>query len=86
MGDTKMEGVPNINIEKLAADMAGNTMMDEKQMNDQTHQQIVGFLKTEKLNQFRNLVTSEERIKFIYKYEAYWPLLQVLNYSDKDFS
>ena len=68
---------PDLNVEKLAAEMAGNTMMDEKQMNDQVYAQIIGFLKTDKINQFRALVTAEERIKFIYKHEAYWPLLQV---------
>lgn len=42
-----------MNVEKLAAEMAGNTMMDEKKVNDQTYQQIVAFLKTEKVNAFR---------------------------------
>ena len=72
--------IPDINFEKLAGEMAGlsgNTMIDETQMNDQAYQQIVGFLKTDKLNQFRGLITSEERIKFIYKNEGYWPILQV---------
>ena len=69
--------IPDIDFEKLAAEMSGNTMMDETQVNDQAYQQIVGFLKTDKLNQFRGLASSEERIKFIYKNEAYWPLLQV---------
>ena len=71
--------LPNqFNLEKISSEMGGGAMIDETQMNDQVHQQIVGFLKTEKLNQFRGLVTSEERIKFIYKNEAYWPLLQVI--------
>ena len=43
----------NINVEKLAAELAGNTMLDENSMNDQTYQQIVAFLKSEKINVFR---------------------------------
>ena len=35
----------NINVEKLAAELAGNTVLDENSMNDQTYQQIVAFLK-----------------------------------------
>ena len=42
-----------LNVEKLAAELAGNTMMDETSVNDQTYQQIVAFLKTEKMNMFR---------------------------------
>ena len=42
-----------INVEKLAAELAGNTMMDETSVNDQTYQQIVAFLKTDKMNMFR---------------------------------
>ena len=42
-----------LNVEKLAAELAGNTMMDETSVNDQTYQQIVSFLKTEKMNMFR---------------------------------
>ena len=48
-----MDLPPDLNVEKLAAEMAGNTMMDEKKVNDQTYQQIVAFLKTEKVNAFR---------------------------------
>ena len=44
---------PELNVEKLAAEMAGNTLMDETSVNDQTYQQIVAFLKTEKMNIFR---------------------------------
>ena len=44
-----------INVEKLAAEMAGNTLMDETSVNDQTYQQIVAFLKTEKMNVFRSV-------------------------------
>ena len=43
----------DINVEKLAAELAGNTLMDETSVNDQTYQQIVAFLKTEKMNMFR---------------------------------
>ena len=42
-----------INVEKLAAELAGNTMMDETSVNDQTYQQIVAFLKTDEMNMFR---------------------------------
>lgn len=70
--------IPDIDFEKLAAEMSGNTLIDENQVNDQAYQQIVGFLKTDKMNQFRGLATSEERIKFIYKNEAYWPLIQAI--------
>ena len=42
-----------LNVEKLAAELAGNTMMDETSVNDQTYQQIVAFLKTDKMNMFR---------------------------------
>ena len=48
-----MDLPPDLNVEKLAAEMAGNTMMDEKKVNDQTYQQIVAFLKTDKVNAFR---------------------------------
>ena len=68
----------NMDLGKISSEMGGGAMIDETQMNDQVHQQIVGFLKTEKLKQFCGLATSEERIKFIYKNEAYWPLLQVI--------
>ena len=50
--DLRMENT-EINVEKLAAEMAGNTLMDETSVNDQTYQQIVAFLKTEKMNIFR---------------------------------
>ena len=43
----------NINVEKLAAELAGNTVLDENSMNDQTYQQIVAFLKSDKLKVFR---------------------------------
>ena len=43
----------DLNVEKLAAELAGNTVMDENSVNDQTYQQIVAFLKTEKMNMFR---------------------------------
>ena len=42
-----------LNVEKLAAELAGNTMLDETSVNDQTYQQIVAFLKTDKMNIFR---------------------------------
>ena len=42
-----------INVEKLAAELAGNTLIDETSVNDQTYQQIVAFLKTDKMNKFR---------------------------------
>ena len=42
-----------LNVEKLAAELAGNTVMDETSVNDQTYQQIVAFLKTDKMNMFR---------------------------------
>ena len=42
-----------LNVEKLAAELAGNTIMDETSVNDQTYQQIVAFLKTDKMNMFR---------------------------------
>ena len=42
-----------LNVEKLAAELAGNTLMDETSVNDQTYQQIVAFLKTDKMNMFR---------------------------------
>ena len=42
-----------LNVEKLAAELAGNTMLDETSVNDQTYQQIVAFLKTDKMNTFR---------------------------------
>ena len=42
-----------LNVEKLAAELAGNTMLDETSVNDQTYQQIVAFLKTDKMNMFR---------------------------------
>ena len=76
--------IPDINFKKLSEQMSemsgmgGNTTIDETQINDQAYQQIVGFLKTDKLNQFRGLITAEERIKFIYKNEGYWPILQVI--------
>ena len=44
---------PSVNMEKLAAELAGNTLMDENMMNDQTHQQIIAFLKSDKVNTFR---------------------------------
>ena len=44
---------PSVNMEKLAAELSGNTLMDENMMNDQTHQQIIAFLKSEKVNIFR---------------------------------
>ena len=47
-----------LNVEKLAAELAGNTMMDETSVNDQTYQQIVAFLKTEKMNMFRYSLTN----------------------------
>jgi len=76
--------IPDINFKKLSEQMSemsgmgGNTTIDETQINDQAYQQIVGFLKTDKLNQFRGLITAEERIKFIYKNEGYWPILQAI--------
>jgi len=66
----------NLDMEKIAAHLAGNTMLDENAMNDQTYQQIVSFLKTDKMSTFRSLKTAEDRVKFLYKHEAHWPLLQ----------
>lgn len=51
-----MELPPNINLEKLsemASGMVGNTSMDENSVNDQSFQQIVSFLKSEKMGIFR---------------------------------
>ena len=45
-----------INVEKLAAELAGNTLIDETSVNDQTYQQIVAFLKTDKMNKFRYVI------------------------------
>ena len=76
--DQVLPNIPNnMDLGKISSEMGGGAMLDETKMNDQVHQQIVGFLKTERLRQFCGLATSEERIKFIYKHEAYWPLLQV---------
>ena len=76
--DQVLPNIPNnLDLGKISSEMGGGAMIDETKMNDQVHQQIVGFLKTERLKQFCSLATSEERIKFIYKHEAYWPLLQV---------
>ena len=47
---------PEINVEKLAAELAGNTLIDETSVNDQTYQQIVAFLKTDKMNKFRYVI------------------------------
>ena len=52
ISDSDMDN-PELNVEKLAAEMAGNTLMDETSVNDQTYQQIVAFLKTDKMNTFR---------------------------------
>lgn len=71
----------NIDIEKIAAQFSGNTLLDENSVNDQTYQQIIAFLKTEKLNEFKTLKSAEERVKFIYKHEAHWPLLQSIRKS-----
>lgn len=52
----EMELPPNINLEKLsemAGGMVGNTSMDENSVNDQSFQQIVSFLKSEKMGIFR---------------------------------
>ena len=38
---------------------------------------ISGFLKSEKLKKFSALENREEKIKFIFEHEAYWPLQQV---------
>ena len=43
----------NVDFEKLAQRLAGNTTLDENSVNDQTYQQIVSFLKTDKVNIFR---------------------------------
>ena len=51
-----MELPPNIDLEKLtemAGGMVGNTSMDENSVNDQSFQQIVSFLKSEKMAIFR---------------------------------
>ena len=50
---------PSANMEKLAAELSGNTLMDENMMNDQTHQQIIAFLKSEKVNTFRFVLDLE---------------------------
>ena len=48
-----MELPPNINFEKLSAEMVGNTVLDENSVNDQSYQQIASFLKSEKITIFR---------------------------------
>ena len=51
-----MELPPNIDLEKLsemAGGMVGNTSMNENSVNDQSFQQIVSFLKSEKMSIFR---------------------------------
>ena len=51
-----MELPPNIDLEKLsemAGGMVANTSMNENSVNDQSFQQIVSFLKTEKMSIFR---------------------------------
>ena len=40
--------------------------------------QIVSFLGKERMVEFLGLKTNEERISFMYRHEAYRPLLQVL--------
>ena len=53
-----MELPPNIDLEKLsemAGGMVANTSMNENSVNDQSFQQIVSFLKTEKMSIFRYL-------------------------------
>ena len=40
--------------------------------------QIVSFLGKERMVEFLGLKTSEERISFMYRHEAYRPLLQVM--------
>ena len=55
-----MELPPNIDLEKLtemAGGMVGNTSMDENSVNDQSFQQIVSFLKSEKMAIFRLVFT-----------------------------
>ena len=81
--------------------LAGNTMLDENAMNDQTYQQIVSFLKTDKMSTFRfvikfenkcvfnflfyrSLKTAEDRVKFLYKHEAHWPLLRNIRFLRSD--
>jgi len=61
---------------KMAAGSAKQQNLNEQQMNDSVHGLIIAFLKTDKVKQFRQLTSVEERIRFMYKHEAYWPLLQ----------
>lgn len=49
----------------------------ETQVNAGATNLIMGFLKTEKLKNFEELRSTEERVNFAFTNEAYWPLLQV---------
>jgi len=51
---------------------------DEAAVNEQASNQITQFLKIDKLKAFDGLTTVEERIKFMYRNEAYWPLLHTI--------
>ena len=52
--------------------------LEEMAINDQTSALITSFLKSERTKEFKDLTTPEERIKLIYKHEAYWPMLSVI--------
>ena len=52
--------------------------LEETAINDQTSALITSFLKSERTKEFKDLTTPEERIKLIYKHEAYWPMLSVI--------
>ena len=65
-----MELPPNIDLEKLsemAGGMVANTSMNENSVNDQSFQQIVSFLKTEKMSIFR-YTTVESTLRLVVKY------------------
>ena len=57
-----MELPPNINFEKLSAEMVGNTVLDENSVNDQSYQQIASFLKSEKITIFRYDISNYAQI------------------------
>ena len=64
-----MELPPNIDLEKLsemAGGMVANTSMNENSVNDQSFQQIVSFLKTEKMSIFRYLHNKQSKNKTQY--------------------
>merc|ERR1711990_1388603 len=75
-----LPGMEDIDFKKLKATMEAAKKAEDQiqKTGEMAYNQIVSFLGKERMGEFLGLKTNEERISFMYRHEAYRPLLQTI--------